>query len=77
LPTYEYKCPQCGIFEEFQPISAPALEKCPTCGAEIRRLISRNVAVLYKGSGFYCTDYGAGTQSESAKQAEKEASAAS
>ncbi|MFY9370902.1 MAG: zinc ribbon domain-containing protein [bacterium] len=77
LPTYEYKCPNCGVFEEFQSITAPALEKCPTCGSEVRRLISRNVSVLYKASGFYTTDYGTNAHKQSEGKAGEKSSAAS
>ncbi len=56
MPTYEYKCPKCGIFETEQKITAPALEECPACNSEVKRLISRNVGIVFKGSGFYCTD---------------------
>jgi putative FmdB family regulatory protein len=76
LPTYEYKCPKCGVFEEFQSISAPALEKCPTCGGKIQRLISRNVSVLYKCSGFYTTDYGTGSHKKGLEKEDKKTSTA-
>lgn len=56
MPTYEYKCEQCGVFDVKQSIKDEALKSCPTCGQEIKRLISRNVGVVYKGSGFYTTD---------------------
>jgi putative FmdB family regulatory protein len=77
LPTYEYECPKCGVFEEFQSITAPVLEKCPTCGSKVRRLISRNVSVLYKASGFYTTDYGTNGQKQSNSKTEEKTSAAS
>lgn len=56
MPTYDYNCPQCGNFEQFQKITAQALETCPTCGSPVQRLISKNVAIIFKGSGFYSTD---------------------
>jgi putative FmdB family regulatory protein len=56
MPTYEYKCEHCGHFQATQRITEPPLEKCPTCGQSVERLISRNVAIVFKGSGFYCTD---------------------
>lgn len=77
MPTYEYECPKCGVFEEFQSITAPVLEKCPTCGSKVRRLISRNVSVLYKASGFYTTDYGTNGQKQSNSKTEEKTSAAS
>jgi putative FmdB family regulatory protein len=62
MPTYEYECKDCGsVFDVFQSIKAPALRKarCENCGAmrSVRRLISTGGAVLFKGSGFYQTDY--------------------
>ena len=59
MPTYEYKCDACGIeFERFQPITAAAIKRCPECGkAKVRRLISTGAGLIFKGSGFYITDY--------------------
>ncbi|NPV28861.1 MAG: zinc ribbon domain-containing protein [Firmicutes bacterium] len=57
MPTYEYECSECGRFQYSQRITEPALEACPTCGKPVRRLISRNVGIIFKGPGFYCTDY--------------------
>ncbi|HHV34457.1 MAG TPA: zinc ribbon domain-containing protein [Syntrophomonadaceae bacterium] len=56
MPTYDYKCEHCGRFQVTQRITEPALEECPTCGQPVERLISRNVAIIFKGPGFYCTD---------------------
>jgi len=56
MPTYDYKCEHCGRFQVTQRITEPPLEKCPTCGQPVQRLISRNVAIVFKGPGFYCTD---------------------
>jgi putative FmdB family regulatory protein len=56
MPTYEYRCEHCGRFQVKQRITESPLEKCPTCGRPVERLISRNVAIVFKGSGFYCTD---------------------
>ncbi len=68
MPTYEYECEKCGItFERFQSIKAEPIKKCPECGASVRRLISAGAAVIFKGSGFYATDY----RSESYKKAAK------
>jgi putative FmdB family regulatory protein len=55
MPTYEYFCEKCGVFEEFHSMST-ALTQCPKCRGEVRRLISRNNNVIFKGSGFYITD---------------------
>ncbi len=57
MPTYEYSCPKCGKFDVFQKISAEPLEACPTCGEKVVRLISGGTGIIYKGSGFYTTDY--------------------
>jgi putative FmdB family regulatory protein len=56
MPTYEYQCPVCGRFQTTQRITEPALKVCPTCGKKVQRLISNNVGIVYKCSGFYCTD---------------------
>lgn len=57
MPTYEYKCKQCGVFDYFQSIKDEALKVCPNCGSEVKRLLSKNVNIIYKGSGFYTTEY--------------------
>ena len=58
MPTYEYKCPKCGErFERFQKITAKPGAPCPACGAKAERLISGGHGLLFKGSGFYETDY--------------------
>jgi putative FmdB family regulatory protein len=56
MPTYEYRCAKCGIFEVSQRISDPPLKKCPTCKSKPERLISHSSFIL-KGSGWYATDY--------------------
>ncbi len=60
MPTYEYKCQKCGlVFEEFQSINAEPLTSCkkPGCGGLVKRLFSPGAGFLFKGSGFYITDY--------------------
>ena len=58
MPTYDYECNKCGhTFEAFQSISADPLKKCPECKGKVQRLISAGAGVLFKGSGFYQTDY--------------------
>ena len=59
MPTYDYQCAACDHqFEVFQPISAPVKRKCPACGElKLKRLIGAGAAVVFKGSGFYQTDY--------------------
>lgn len=58
MPTYEYKCAHCGdVFEAFQKITDKHLDKCPKCGRPVKRLISSGSGIIFKGSGFYATDY--------------------
>lgn len=58
MPTYEYVCRKCGHeFEEFQKITDPPLKRCPKCRGAIKRKIGTGAALLFKGSGFYVTDY--------------------
>jgi putative FmdB family regulatory protein len=58
MPIYEYRCPEGHTFERFQSMTAPAPEKCDVCGASPLEIVLYPVAVHYKGSGFYSTDYG-------------------
>ena len=69
MPTYEYLCQSCGNeFELFQQMSAPVKKKCSECGKlKLKRLVGRGSAVMFKGSGFYETDY----RSESYKKEER------
>jgi len=59
MPTYGYACEECGHeFDAFQSITAKPLRKCPQCGkSSLKRLIGTGAGILFKGSGFYCTDY--------------------
>lgn len=58
MPTYEYECQYCShAFEAFQKITDKHLEKCPKCGKKVKRLISSGLGIIFKGSGFYATDY--------------------
>jgi putative FmdB family regulatory protein len=60
MPTYEYECPKCGVrFEEFQSMKDAPLTKCPTpkCRGKVKRLIGAGAGLIFKGSGFYITDY--------------------
>ncbi|MCL5269589.1 MAG: zinc ribbon domain-containing protein [bacterium] len=79
MPHYEYECSKCGkSFETFQSITEAPLTDCPdeTCGGKgtVRRLISRGAGVIFKGSGFYQTDYkrngSAGTKSGKSESSE-------
>ncbi len=69
MPTYEYRCEACRHeFESFQSITAKPLKKCPQCGkSKLKRLIGTGAGIIFKGSGFYETDY----RSDSYRQAEK------
>ena len=69
MPTYEYECDACGHeFERFQPITARPIRTCPECGKrKVRRLLGTGAAVIFKGAGFYATDY----RSDSYKKAAK------
>ncbi|MCZ6689567.1 MAG: zinc ribbon domain-containing protein [Planctomycetota bacterium] len=75
MPTYEYECTSCGnAFEAFQSITAKPLRKCPKCGKKVQRLISAGSGFLFKGSGFYSTDYRSKEYQQQAKK-EKESAA--
>lgn len=63
MPTYEYRCESCGTFEAFQKMTADPLKSCPECQGKVERLISYNPHIIFKGSGFYVTDYGRGSSS--------------
>ena len=69
MPTYEYQCDACEHnFDEFQSINDKPLKKCPKCGKpKLRRVFGAGAAIIFKGSGFYQTDY----RSESYKAAAK------
>ena len=69
MPTYEYHCDACEHhFDEFQSMKDEPLKKCPQCGKrKLRRIFGSGAAILFKGSGFYQTDY----RSESYKAAAK------
>lgn len=69
MPTYDYECPKGHRFEIFQRISDAPGAECPECGAEARRLISGGAGFLFKGEGFYITDY---RSEEYKKKASKE-----
>jgi putative FmdB family regulatory protein len=79
MPTYEYQCTKCGdVFEKFQSMTEPALTVCPkdVCArkrwgkGKVRRTIGGGAGIIFKGSGFYITDY----RSESYKKAAKQES---
>src|SRR5688500_7961300 len=69
MPTYEYQCDACGHkFEKFQSIKADPIRACPQCRKnKVRRLISTGAGLIFKGSGFYITDYRSDAYKEKAK----------
>lgn len=75
MPTYEYRCPEGHEFEHFFSTIGGSKEvmPCPTCGKESQRLVSGGAGLLFKGSGFYITDYGKdGKKSERERASKKE-----
>jgi len=68
MPTYEYECQKCHhTFERFQSIKDKPLSRCPECRGKLKKLIGSGAGIIFKGSGFYETDY----RSSSYKAAEK------
>ena len=58
MPTYEYECQKCKEhFEIFQSMTAEPVKNCPKCKGRVKRLIGRGSGIIFKGSGFYATDY--------------------
>ncbi len=58
MPHYDYKCKKCGhVFEVFQKITDEPLKECPECKGTLKRLISSGAGIIFKGNGFYSTDY--------------------
>src|SRR5437773_12550774 len=69
MPTYEYECTKCGHrFEEFQSIKAEPLKVCPRCQGPLKRVIGPGAGFLFKGSGFYTTDYRSSSYKEKARK---------
>jgi putative FmdB family regulatory protein len=67
MPTYDYRCTNCGdIFEHFQKMTDAPLATCNKCGGELKRLIGAGLGPIFKGSGFYQTDYKNSSTSNSA-----------
>lgn len=78
MPTYEYGCEDCGRFEHSQKITDPPLEKCPRCQGPVKRLIPRQLTVIFRGSGFHVNDYRKGSPApEPAESPKPEKAAAS
>jgi putative FmdB family regulatory protein len=81
MPTYDYKCSSCGYtFEYFQPMSDKPLTECPKCKGILKRIIGMGAGPIFKGSGFYQTDYkgkstpGTNEKTEKAPDKSKESS---
>jgi putative FmdB family regulatory protein len=76
VPTYEYRCPNGHLFEVFKSIHAPSPDVCPECGEGPVEVVLHPVAVHFKGSGFYSTDYGRGgkRKGESSKDGDSSSS---
>lgn len=76
MPTYDYRCDHCAhAFEEFQSITAAPLKKCPACGRRtLQRLIGTGGGIIFKGSGFYQTDYRSDSYKKAAEAETKAAS---
>ena len=66
MPIYEYRCPQGHVFERFQRMSDPPPDACEVCGEGPVEVVLYPVAVHFKGSGFYTTDYGRGAKKKDA-----------
>jgi putative FmdB family regulatory protein len=77
MPTYEYQCPDGHRFERFQRMSEEPKADCPVCGKSAQRLLSAGAGFIFKGSGFYATDYRSEQYEKSASAEESEASVAS
>ena len=68
MPTYEYECLKCKKpFEVFQSMRAEPLKTCPLCGGKVKRLIGTGAGIIFKGGGFYQTDYRSSSYKTSAK----------
>ena len=69
MPTYDYLCKKCKhSFEYFQSMSDSHLKECPECKGKVRRLVSGGSGLIFKGSGFYLTDYAKKPKSENKKE---------
>lgn len=74
MPTYEYECQTCAhTFEQFQSMRAEPLKACPVCQGDLKRLIGTGGGILFKGSGFYQTDYRSASYQKKAKEDKKPA----
>jgi putative FmdB family regulatory protein len=77
MPTYEYECRKCGvIFEKFQSMTDERLKSCPECKGRVDRLIGTGAGIIFKGSGFYETDYRSDSYQKGAQKASSSSAAA-
>ncbi len=67
MPTYEYQCPDGHLFDKFQKMTDRPRAKCPACGKQATRKISGGAGLVFKGSGFYITDYPKKSSSDASK----------
>lgn len=73
MPTYTYKCESCGYqYDKLQSITSQPDTKCPKCEGEVKRLIGAGVGIVFKGSGFYVTDYKNKNNSSNGSSTKKE-----
>ena len=78
MPTYEYECKKCGHrFERFQRITEKPVKTCPECKGRVTRLLGTGAGIIFKGSGFYATDYRSPTYQAAAKADKPEAASKS
>lgn len=79
MPTYDYKCDACGaVWEVFQSIKANPIKKCPSCGKnKAKRQIGTGAGIIFRGSGFYSTDYRSDSYKKGADAAKKTESSSS
>ncbi len=69
MPTYEYECRECGhTFEKFQSMTEERIKTCPECKGQVDRLIGTGAGIIFKGSGFYQTDYRSDAYQQSARK---------
>ncbi len=77
MPTYEYECSKCNnLFEVFQSMTDARIKKCPECGGKVNRLFGTGSGVIFKGSGFYETDYRSSDYHSAAKKENSSSSSA-
>lgn len=75
MPTYEYQCPDGHVFDKFQKMTEKPRARCPVCGKVAARKISGGAGLVFRGSGFYITDYGKDGKGPRKPESEKPAAA--